>query len=190
MASNEPFMSSVDLWPLDWAPVNWAPCNGALLSIAEYSALFALLGTRYGGNGTTNFALPDLRGRVPVGMGQGPGTSSYMLGQTGGAEDSSFRMTADQMPSHTHAASGTVSPGSATSTGKGASTSQSPTGNYCGTAGTPIYGTPANEQMAESPVTVTVQPAGSSQPTPVNVMQPYIVLNYIIALLGTFPSRP
>lgn len=189
MASDTPYIASVDLWPLDWAPRNWAPCNGALLPVASYQALFSLLGNRFGGDARTNFALPDLRGRVPVGMGQRPGGPQYVVGQTGGAENSFFNMTADQMPAHAHAASGTVKPGSATSTGKGASTSQSPSGNYCGTAGTPIYGTPANEQMAESPVTVTVESAGGSQPTPVNVLQPYLALNYIIALEGLYPPR-
>jgi microcystin-dependent protein len=187
MASDQPYISSVELWPLNWAPMNWAPCNGQLLAITQYTALFSLLGTTYGGNGQTNFALPDLRGRVPVGMGQSPGTSNYNIGQSGGAEVVS--LTVNQMPQHTHTATGTVNPAAATG-GRGSSTSVDPTSNFPGTAPAtaPVYGTPATAQMGQSPVTVTVQQAGGGQPF--GILQPYLALNYIIALQGLYPSRP
>ena len=186
MASTEPFISSVELWPLNWAPQNWAACNGQLLPINQYTALYSLLGTVYGGNGQTNFALPDLRGRVPVGMGQSPGTSNYTLGQSGGTE--TVALNSNQMPQHTHSASGTVNPAAAAG-GRGSSTSVDPTNNFSGTAPTtaPVYGTPATAQMGQSPVAVTGQQAGGGQPF--GILQPYLTLNYIIALEGIYPSR-
>src|ERR1700761_126696 len=92
----ETFLATILLWPVNFAPVNWAFCTGQLLSIAQNNALFALLGTTYGGNGTTTFGLPNFVGRVPVGVGSAPGVSTYTLGQTGGVEN--VALTALQIP--------------------------------------------------------------------------------------------
>jgi len=187
MASDQPYLASVDLWPVDWAPRGWALCNGQLMSISQNTALFSILGTYYGGNGIQTFALPDFRGRVPVGAGQGPGLSSYVVGQVGGAE--SVALTVGQMPLHTHAATGSVTPGATDASGRGAKTSTNPAGNYPGLApdGVAIYGTPQTINMGATPVTVTVQPSGNG--LPFSVLQPFLSLSYIIALTGVFPSR-
>ncbi len=182
MASAEPFLASVDLWPCNFAPKGWAYCQGQLLPVSQNTALFSLIGNTYGGDGRTTFGLPDLRGRVPVGAGQGPGLSFYNLGQSSGTEN--VTLTINNMPQHTHNASGTVTPGAGT--GK-ITTSGDPTSNYPAQTTTTIYTGTNNAQMGQSPVTVTVQPAGGSLPFP--VIQPYLALNYIIALQGIFPSR-
>src|SRR5215475_4971153 len=98
---SEPFLGQIMLVPYNFAPRGWAFCNGQLLSISQNTALFSLLGTTYGGNGQTTFALPDLRGRVPLSSGQGPGLSNYNLGQSGGQE--TVTLTGNQMPAHQHA---------------------------------------------------------------------------------------
>ena len=100
----EGYLAQIMFMALNFTPRNWAPCDGRLISIASNTALFSLLGTTYGGNGTTTFALPDLRGRVPVGQGSGPGLSPYSLGQMGGVE--TVTLTTTQIPSHTHAPDG------------------------------------------------------------------------------------
>ena len=109
---SEPFLGQIMLVGFNFAPVGWALCNGQILSITQNTALFSLLGTTYGGNGTTTFALPDLRGRAAVGFGQGPGLSNYDLGQSTGTE--TVTLTVGQMPAHNHmvaanAANGNVS---------------------------------------------------------------------------------
>ncbi|MEO8169078.1 MAG: tail fiber protein [bacterium] len=161
------------LVPYNFAPRGWAFCQGQILPIAQNQALFSLLGTTYGGNGQTTFALPDLRGRVPIGEGQGPGLSAYFLGQQGGAE--THTLTANEMPAHTHLVSADTSVGSSDKPG-----SKLPARNA---AGVPEYGNTANAQMAATMLGV----AGESQPH--SIMQPYLVLNWIIALQGVFPSR-
>src|SRR3954463_11082121 len=97
----EPFLGEICLYPYNFAPRGWALCNGQILPISQNTALFSLLGTTYGGNGVTTFALPDLRGRVPVSWGQGPGLSSYQLGEVGGSENETLLIT--QVPAHQHA---------------------------------------------------------------------------------------
>ena len=112
---SEPFVGEIRMFGFGFAPQGWAPCNGQLLPINQNQALFSLLGTTYGGDGEATFALPDLRSRVPVGQGQGPGLSAYAEGQAGGAE--TVTLTATQMPGHTHpvrassSAAGSTSPG-------------------------------------------------------------------------------
>lgn len=183
MASEQPYIGSVELWPLNWAPKGWEICAGQLIPIAQNTALFSLIGTTYGGNGTTNFALPDLRSRIPLGMGQGPGLSYYNLGEMGGTE--SVTLSQNNMPLHSHAASATVSPKASS----GRSVQASPENNY----NAPIPGQNAfndapNVTMGESPVNVTVQPAGGNQPF--SNLAPFLTLNFIIATQGIYPSRP
>ncbi|KAB2846619.1 MAG: phage tail protein [Melioribacteraceae bacterium] len=202
MASAEPYMASVDLWAGTYAPRGWAFCQGQLLSIAQFSAIFSLIGNVYGGDGRTTFGLPDLRGRVPVGAGQSPGTSFYNLGQKGGTETVTLLTT--QMPTHNHGATlvapgytGSVAPGAFN--GRGGTPSNDPINNYPApaTSGTNIYNSTSTGAMGSSPVTVTLNPTspgsvtignnGGSQPH--DNMQPYTCLNYIFCLDGLFPPR-
>ena len=170
----------------NFPPRTWAYCQGQTLAIAQNTALFAILGTTFGGNGQTTFMLPDLRGRVPVGTGQGPGLPLVNLGQPGGSETTS--LTVGNLPPHNHTASGTVTPGASTG-GRGVTTSNVPTNNYpLQTAtGNDIYANPSNTNMGQSPVSVTVNNTGNG--LPINNLQPYLGMNYIICLEGIFPSR-
>ncbi len=171
--ATDPFLGQLMLVPYNFAPRGWAFCQGQILPIAQNTALFSLLGTTYGGNGQTTFALPDLRGRVPIGEGQGPGLSAYVLGEQGGAE--THTLTVNEMPAHTHLVSADTSVGSSDKPG-----GKLPARNA---AGVPQYGNTANAQMAAA----MLSNAGGSQPH--SIMQPYLVLNWVIALQGVFPSR-
>jgi len=163
-------------------PRDWAFCSGQLLSIAQNTALFSILGTTYGGNGQTTFALPDLRSRTAIGVGQGPGLSNISLGEQSGTETVTLLTT--QMPAHTHATSGTLAMGAK----NGAGDSISPTGNYPAVvAGTNFYSTTQDAQMAPLNGSLTIGVAGNSQPVPIR--NPYLGMNYIICLFGIFPSR-
>jgi microcystin-dependent protein len=174
-AMSEPFLGQIILVPYNFAPRGWAFCNGQLLSIAQNTALFSLLGTTYGGNGQTTFALPDLRGRVPISSGQSPGLQNYDLGQVGGAE--SQTLTASQMPMHNHSVQALTD----------AVTTSSPTSNFLGTAprGANLYAPPSANTTQMSPQMIAA--AGGSQPF--DIRDPYLTLNYCIALEGVFPSR-
>ncbi|QNN43775.1 phage tail protein [Pedobacter roseus] len=168
------FIGEIKLIGESFAPSGWALCNGQLLAIQSNSALYSILGTTYGGNGTTTFALPNLQGTVPVGAGNGPGLTPLPLGEQYGTETVTLNVT--NLPSHTHnvkavSANGTVS---------------TPTGNYFADKGRfdNDYTTNLpNVQM--NPLTVGV--AGNSLPVP--IMQPYMALYYVIALQGVFPAR-
>ena len=165
---SEPFLGSIIMFGGNFAPRGWALCNGQILPIAQNTALFSLLGTTYGGNGQTTFALPDLRGRVPVHPGQGPGLSSYSLGQSAGAE--SITLTAAEMPAHTHSQPATNADQN-TNRPNGAVPARG--GVYAG----------STDGSAFDATTV----AGGSQPH--SNLQPYLAVNYIIALEGIYPSR-
>ncbi len=167
---SEPFLAEIRIFAGNFAPRGWAFCDGQLLPIAQNTAVFSLLGTNYGGNGTTNFALPDLRGRVPVHVGQGPGLANVDLGQTGGIE--AVTLTAGQMPAHNHILAAT----------NGASTSSRPGGNV--PSGSGAYAA-AGDGNTMNPA--MVQNTGGSQPHENH--QPYLGLSFIIALEGIFPSR-
>jgi microcystin-dependent protein len=189
---SEPFLGMIIIVPYNFAPRGWAFCSGQIMPIAQNTALFSLLGTTYGGDGQTTFALPDLRGRVPVGAGQGPGLSAYEIGQAGGQE--SVDLLISQMPSHTHAI--TLNNLAATANTKNAAgNSQSPVGSVPAieAAGvTATYSTALPDTtMAAGAISVTgtatAAPAGSSEPFP--VLPPYVTFNYCIALQGIFPSR-
>jgi microcystin-dependent protein len=185
------FLGEVKMFAGNFAPRGWAFCEGQELPINQNHALYSLLGTTYGGNGRTTYALPDLRSRVAVGPGIGPGLLNYRLGQKGGAENNT--LTVNQLPSHTHLATGTVTPNATTEK----ATSDDPTGKYLSAAVYSLssaelkpvltYGDTTNAQMGSNPVSVTVSNTGSNQP--VNNVQPYISINYIICINGTFPSR-
>jgi microcystin-dependent protein len=168
----EGYIGQVILFAGNFAPRAWAFCNGQLLSIAQNTALFSILGTTYGGNGQTTFALPDLRGRAPVHSGQGPGLTNRDLGANGGAE--AVSLDVGQMPPHVH-------PLRATTT---TATSTIPSGRVLAAApGRNIYGTNANTAFAGG----MIREAGGGQPH--GNMQPWLCLNYIICIEGIFPSR-
>lgn len=172
---SSPFLGEVRCWACNFAPYQWALCAGQILPISQYSALFSLLGTYYGGNGTSNFALPDLRSRVPMKYGQAP-AGDYSLGEISGVE--SVTLISTTMPQHTHTVFGTsVSGGALSPTG----------GTVLGTdgKGAAFYATPT--QLTNiNPQTVSMY-QGGNQPHP-NI-QPYLALNWCIALAGIFPSR-
>ena len=166
-----PFVGELALVPYNFAPKGWALCNGQLLAINQNQALFAVLGATYGGNGQTNFALPDLRGRVPVSSGQGPGLENYNVGQTGGVEH--VTLTAGQMPAHNHVANATNNNGAVPLN----------FGNYLG-AFNNGYAQPANLTPLHPQ---TIGNVGGSQAH--TNMQPYLGLTFCIALQGIFPSQ-
>jgi len=169
--AQEPFIGEIRLFASWYAPRGWAFCNGQLLQISQYSALFSLLGTNYGGDGRTTFALPDLRGRVPIHAGSGPGLSSRNLGQKGGQE--SVALAVAQMPAHTHQAVASDIPAQAVS----------PEGNVWGaTSRTRLY-SPTGSPVNMAPGAISQTGASMAHAN----MPPFIVINYIIALQGIFP---
>ena len=170
----DPFLAEIRLFGFNFAPTGYALCAGQILSLAQNTALFSLLGTTYGGNGTSNFALPDLQGRVPLSQGQGLGLSLIDLGEASGVE--TVTLLQSEMPAHNHAANCTDSVG----------TSYDPTGTVWSqdAAGNNEYGNGANAGKM-SPNALT--PTGGSQPH--NNLQPFLVINYCIALQGVFPAR-
>jgi microcystin-dependent protein len=174
-----PFLSEIKIVSFNYAPQGWAPCNGQLLPINQNQALFSLLGTTYGGNGSTNFALPNLRGQVPTHMGNG-----HTLGEAAGA--TSVTVSTTQMPAHTHF------PSAKTVTGN----TNVPSGNVVLAPAVAVQADqstlPVSMYSTNSPLnlalhTSAISNVGGSQPH--NNMMPYLVLNYIIALQGVFPSR-
>jgi microcystin-dependent protein len=180
--ATDPFLGEIILFAGNFAPRNWAFCHGQLLPISQNTALFSILGTQYGGDGRTTFALPDLRGRVPIGTGQGPGLSSYPSnGQKGGAE--THTLSEAEMPQHDHPIQLQLFGSS------DVAYSQSPAGGVPATSPeADAFAADTNlTPMAAGAANSTVLNAGASQAH--NNMQPYLSLNYIIALYGTFPSR-
>ncbi len=172
-----PFIAEIRLVGFNFPPRGNAFCNGQIISIAQNTALFSLVGTTYGGNGTTNFALPNLQSRTPLAQGQGPGLSNYVLGQSGGA--ASVTLLSTQMPSHTHFPQGTSAAGN----------SQSPGGNVWaasvgGRTPPPLYSTAAPNTLMNA---AAISSTGGGQPH--ENRQPYLGLNFVIALQGIFPAR-
>lgn len=182
------YLASIMIFAGNFAPKGWAFCNGQILSIAQNTALFSLLGTTYGGNGQTTFSLPDLRGRAAVGAGQGPGLQDYFLGQQAGVEVATLAI--NQLPAHTHTFSnGTMAIAAASTPGNRQSPANAvPAAEAVGVTAT--YST-ANPDVLMSPNMLTGSPtlASTGGGQPVSVMQPYLALSYIIALVGIFPSR-
>lgn len=177
----EPFIGEIILFAGNFAPRGWALCDGQLLNINQNDALFAIIGTTYGGDGRTTFGLPDLRGRVAVHPGTGPGLTRRRLGERGGEEEHDLNLA--ELPPHSHPASATARCSSQTGT------SDSPADAYWASSkeGDLPYRSNQNSTLAEDAVGVSVRDAGGGRPH--NNMQPYTGLNYIIALVGVFPSR-
>ena len=167
---SQPFIGQIQSFGFNFAPRGWAFCNGQLLAIAQNTALFSLLGTTYGGNGQTNFALPNLQGRTSMHFGQGPGLSPYTIGQQAGVE--TVTLNVSQMPMHNHLVNAS----------SGTKVNATPSNSNLG--GATIYTTAAVDSTL-NPLTVGM--AGGSQPH--QNMQPYLVINWCIALVGIFPSR-
>jgi microcystin-dependent protein len=178
-----PYIGEIRMFGGTFAPLGWEFCHGQTLQISLYDPLFALIGTMYGGDGLNTFALPDLRGRAPIHPGQGPGLPFYDQGETGGTETNT--LTPNNIP-HTHAITGTAEIYSSGEEGR----QRSPLNNYPAVNGDHIYSTVSNNQMAAAVENLTTGNAGSELPLPVNNIQPYLAVSYIIAVEGIFPSRP
>jgi microcystin-dependent protein len=169
----QPYVGEILLAGFNFAPNGWALCQGQLMPISQNTALFSLLGTNFGGDGKTTFALPDLRGRSAISSGQGPGLSNYDLGQTGGEE--TVTLLVSQIPAHTHTAMGSTNIANLAGAGGNTWATQSLLNIYSGSS---------DSNMAGG----AVAPTGSNLPH--DNLSPYLTLNYIIALQGIFPSRP
>jgi microcystin-dependent protein len=173
----EGYIAQILFFAGDFAPRFWAFCEGQLLPISSNQALFSLLGTTFGGNGTTNFALPDFRGRVPVGFGTGPGLPNISLGHAFGSP--SATLTTAQMPPHTHGASAAVAVASTNGS------SASPVGNLFATTAANAFASTSNGSAATG--TLALGAAGGSQPF--SIEQPTLAVNFVICLSGFYPSR-
>ncbi|MBI5074542.1 MAG: phage tail protein [Nitrospirae bacterium] len=171
----DPFVAEIRIFPFNFAPKGWAWCDGQLMPLSQNTALFSLLGTTYGGDGKSNFALPDLQGRAPMHPGQGPGLSLHDLGETGGTETVS--LLESEIPSHAHALMAQNSSLGTTASAGGNSYARPASGSlYDGTS-------LSNVAMSDSAIT----PAGGDQPH--NNMMPYLTFYFCIALQGVYPPR-
>ena len=170
----DPFVAEIRIFAFNFAPRGWAFCNGQILPLSQNTALFSLLGTTYGGNGQSNFALPDLQGRAPMHPGQGPGLSLHDLGETGGSETVTLLQT--EIPLHSHALRANVIDVADTNV-------PSPAASFALSSGGTLYQPTANVQLAPQ----ALAPAGGSQPH--NNLMPYLTMNFNIALQGVFPPR-
>lgn len=169
----DPFVAEIRIFPFNFAPKGWAFCDGQLLPLSQNTALFSLLGTTYGGNGKSNFALPDLQGRAPMFWGQGPGLSLHDIGEEAGSE--TVTLLESEIPAHTHTMRASLDDADVRIPTPARSLAKSSANMYA--TGNP------NAPMAQQALT----PAGGSQPH--NNMMPYLTLNFCIALQGVFPPR-
>jgi len=170
---DSPFLGMIAWFGFNFAPRGWAQCNGQLMSINQNQALFSLLGTYYGGNGVSTFALPDLRGRLPLHQGQGPGLSNYFIGQSTGTENTTLLIA--NMPAHNHQVQSNTTGGGKVYPGPTHFFGPSPTDK--------LYANTADTTMAPTTITAT----GGSQAF--SILNPSLTLNACIALQGLFPSR-
>ena len=171
---SDPFVAEIRIFPFNFAPKGWAFCDGQILPISQNTALFSLLGTTYGGDGKSNFALPNLQGNAPMHPGQGPGLSLHDLGETGGSETVS--LLESEIPSHSHTLRADVLDVADTN-------EVSPNASLALSSGGALYQSASTGSMSDNAIT----PAGGDQPH--NNMQPYLTLNFCIALQGVYPPR-
>jgi microcystin-dependent protein len=169
---SDPFVAEIRMFGFNFAPTGWAQCNGQLLPLSQNTALFSLLGTYYGGDGKSTFALPDLQGSAPIQPGQGQGLSEYFLGQQGGTE--AVTLLVSEIPVHTHTFVASEEVVNA----------NEPGGNWFGAGETRYIAPPGAQVLNVQGVTIT----GGSLPH--NNMMPYLVVNFCIALQGVYPQRP
>lgn len=170
----DPFVAEIRIFPFNFAPKGWAWCDGQLMPLSQNTALFSLLGTTYGGNGKSNFALPDLQGRAPMHPGQGPGLSLHDLGESGGSE--TVTLLESEIPAHSH-------PMRAATLDLADVNLVSANSSFAPSSGGTLYQENANTQLAPQALT----PAGGDAPH--NNMQPYLTCYFCIALQGVFPPR-
>lgn len=170
----DPFVAEIRIFPFNFPPRGWAFCSGQILPISQNTALFSLLGTTYGGDGKSNFALPNMQGNVPMHPGQGPGLSLHDLGETGGSE--TVTLLQSEIPAHTHTMRADILDIADTNAG-------SPNASFALSSGGTLYQAAANGALADT----ALAPAGGDQPH--NNMQPYLTLSFCIALQGVFPPR-
>ncbi|PTX63115.1 microcystin-dependent protein [Kordia periserrulae] len=189
-----PFLAQIVMFAGNFAPRGWAFCEGQLLPINQYQALFSLLGTTYGGDGRTTFALPDLRGRSPIQQGRGPGLSDIKLGQRGGMETKT--LTVIELPNHFHTVSfagSSVSASVSLPAVADEGTSDEASGNVLASGITNLYASPSTADATLAPANAALSGSVNSQPSgnqqPFNIRNPFLGINYIIALQGVFPSR-
>jgi microcystin-dependent protein len=175
---SDQFIGEIRVFPFNFAPVGWALCGGQIMSISQNTALFSLLGTNFGGNGTSTFALPNLQGSVPLNWGQGPGLTQRDLGETGGEQ--AVTVLATEVVPHTHALQASAHPANLNAPGPQDSLARSsPVSLY-----TPPGGPPPLQMLATGVLGASV---GGNQPH--NNLMPYLTLNFCIALTGIFPAR-
>lgn len=190
----DPILGEICTFAFDFCPNGYLPANGSLQPIAANQALFALLGTTYGGDGRTTFGLPDLRGRTPIGAGQGVGLSPVPIGQRGGSETVSLSVS--NLPAHSHPASTSVVVSSVANAANTAGNTSNPSGKVWGASSSRdnLYATAPNAQLATGAVsstataTTTTDPVGSN--TPVSTRTPFLGVTYCVVSFGIFPSRP
>lgn len=173
----DPFVAEIRIFPFSFAPKGWAFCDGQILPLSQNTALFSLLGTVYGGDGKSNFALPNMQGNAPMHPGQGPGLSLHDLGETGGSETVS--LLESEIPSHSHNVEAAANPSLVATPSPAVSIGRSKTVN--------AYLPTANSLALANMSDQTIAPAGGDQPH--NNMQPYLTLNFCIALQGVYPPR-
>ncbi|WP_163407490.1 phage tail protein [Flavobacterium ajazii] len=183
--STEPFIGEIKILGFNFAPRGYATCQGQIISIAQNTALFALLGTNYGGNGQTTFGLPDLQGRVPIGQGQGGGLPNYTIGETSGATTATLLLS--NLPQHIH----TLNNVSVKIQASSANADESvPEGNFPATTTTPSFsGNGATQNVFTGGTTVSGTTDATGGNSPFSILNPYLTINYSIATEGIFPSR-
>ena len=178
----EEYLGVIKMFAGNFAPVGYQFCQGQLLSIAQNTALYSLLGTTYGGNGQTTFALPDLRARAPFGTGQGSPFSNIELGAMRGSQ--SMTLTLSNMPAHTHAVTGTVQ----IPVNDSNADADGPVGSFLGAPAESIYSSSSNALGSKANVNLVAAPAGGN--LPFSILPPTLGMNYIICTQGIYPSRP
>lgn len=182
--STAPFIGEIKILGFNFAPRSYQTCSGQILSIATNTALFSLLGTTYGGNGQTTFALPDLQGRIPI--GQGPGLPNYSMGEVSGTPN--VTILTSNMPAHVHTLNAVSVKIKASSVN---ADEGSPDGNFLANPTSPIYsGNGATPGTYTGGVEISGSTDASGSGSPLSIMNPYLVINYSIALEEIFPSRP